>query len=348
MRCSIVVLLLAASSMLTGCSGKGEDSGGIDSSAESDTDTGTPPPADFTFALTGDHAGTTLTLTWIDFASLSTTPVLGDAEYSAAVAGDSAGVAFGEPPEADLQEVDPTNAPGLKLAGYIPALHVDSDGDGVISGAETYAGVGLAWPVYVTGELPTEYADLGLVDGWNALEFSDAPTPAVYDITSIPLDAGLAERTSITFGGAWTGAGDELVVLPSVAFDGGSVSAYLYDDALTDPWSVTLDGAPDADHFEPLDGVGDAALEVPIAYTDGDHSGDFTANDTPVAAACWNSLPVGLIYLPGVSDLITAWSLAAQGVGTGWVGITLGDTGGTTLSDADLGTLALDDSCSLG
>ncbi len=90
-----------------------------------------------------------------------------------------------------------------------------------------------------------------------------------------------------------------------------------------------------------------AALEVPIAYVDQDGSGGFTDRDAPLYPACSGGVPAGLLYLPGVTDLLTAWSLSVQGVGTGWVGLTLGDSGGAVLTDDELQDLAMDGSCTL-
>ena len=128
-------------------------------------------------------------------------------------------------------------------------------------------------------------------------------------------------------------------------FEGGSVDTYVYDGPLDDPWSVTLDGAPDADHFAELEGVGLGALEVPIAYTDSDGSGGYTSPDPLAFPACSDGVVAGLVYLPGITDLMTGWSLTLQGVGSGWVGLTLADSGGALLSDAQLQDLALDGSC---
>lgn len=352
MRLSALVPVLAPVMLLTACTGKtinmGDDTG--DTSNDSADDTADDVPPDFTFALSGDWAGSTLTLTWLDFTSLGSEQIeLGAAGYSAPVEDDSTGVPFGVPPEADMQEIDPDNAPGMKLAGYLPGLHLDADGDGLQSGDEPYTGVGLAWPVYVSGTIPSDFADMGLVEGWNALEFlPDGALPVTRDITAIPLDASLAERTSITVGGSYTGEdGASVVFVSSLLFEGGTVDAFLYDGALSDPWSVTLDGPPDADHFSELEGVGMAALEVPIAYMDSDGSGGFTDRDTPLYAACADGLPVGLLYLPGITDLLTGWSLTVQGVGSGWVGMSLADSGGVVLTDPQLQDLAMDDSCTL-
>lgn len=334
---------------LFGCTGKPSDSGDtnepVDDTAADDTG---DAPADFTFALTGDYAGSTLTLTWINFATIGTDTLdLGEVAYTGAVTGATKGVSLPEPPAGDLQEVDPTNAPGMMLAGYVPGLHLDADGDGLQSGDEVYVGAGLTWPVFLSGTIPADYADMGLVDGWNALELvPDSQEPVMHDITAIPLAASLAERTSITLGGSYVGDdGASLAILPSVMFEGGSVETYVYDGALDDPWSVTLDGAPEADHFAALQGVGLGALEVPIAYTDSDGSGGHTSPDPLAFPACSDGVVAGLVYLPGVTDLMTGWSLTLQGVGSGWVGLTLEDSGGMLLSDAQLQDLALDGSC---
>ena len=274
--------------------------------------------------------------------------VTGDVRYSGTVRGATAGVPFGEPLEADRQEIDPGTAPGFTISGYIPGLHVDGDGDGLLSGDETYAGVGLVWPVFLGGEVPAEYLELGMVAGWNALELvPDSEEPIVHDITAIPLDALLVERDSITFGGSLAGADTPLFLAPAALFEGGTVTAYVYDDVVSDPWSVTLDSRPAEDHFSELEGVGLVALEVPLTYSDTDHSGSYTEGDAPTTAACFDGAAVGLLYLSGVTDLSAGWSLTLQGLGAGWVGLSLDDGGGGVVSDADLQSLALDTSCTL-
>ncbi len=352
MRLTLYLLPLTLSVACSGTTITTDDTANPD---DTDTDSGLDSvpelPTDFTFFLEGDYEGSSLTLTWIDFASLNTgSPVLGEPHAFGAVESDAVDVAFGIPDTADLQEIDPETAPGLLLAGYIPGLHLDSDGDGQLSDGETYVGVGVSWPIYITGDIPPEYIDYGMVEGWNALDLTTPEgQPATDDITGIPLDAALGERTSVTFGGSFIGADDPgIVMVPFTAFEGGSVDELIYDGPLDDPWSVTLDQIPPEDHFEELEGLGTAALEVPIAYSDTNRSGGYNDGDTPLYPACHDGLSVGLLYLPAITDLLTGWSLTIQGVGAGWLAITLGDeNGGAVLTEEQLQSLAIDGSCML-
>ena len=349
---------LLAPALLVGCtSSKAVDdtaaddtAANDDTSADSDSaidDTATVPP-DFSFALSGDWDGTALTLNWLDFTAMGGGDLsFGRVAYAATVDQDIIGVPFGVPPESELQEVDPTNAPGMKIAAYVPALHADLDGDVMHSAGETYTGVGLAWPVYVSGPVPEDLAAFGIVEGWNGMEFkSDGSPPAMNDITALPLSTNLTERTSITIGGSYaasTGSDAERVALIPGALP-SSPDTVLYDGVLGDPWTISVDGAPPADHFTEMDGVGNAALELPLAYSDVDGSVSLTDGDAPIAYACWDSLPVGLLYVPGITDLVTAVSWTQYGLGAGWMAVPFDDSV-LPLTGDDLLSLSIDASC---
>jgi hypothetical protein len=348
---------LLASALLVGCTGAksvddtaADDSAADDSSTDSDSaidDTAVVPP-DFSFVLSGDWDGTALTLNWLDFTGMGGGDLsFGRVAYSAAVEQDTVGVPFGVPPEDELQEVDATNAPGMKIAAYVPALHVDSDRDGTYTAGETYVGVGLAWPVYVSGPVPSELAAFGIVEGWNGMEFtSDGSPPILHDLAALPIATNLAEHTSITVGGSYaasTGSDSERVALIPGALPEAPGSA-IYDEVLSNPWTITLDGAPPADHFSELDGIGNAALEMPLAYTDVDASAGLSEGDTPIAYACWETIPVGLLYVPGVTDLVKAVSWTQYGLGAGWMAVPF-DGSAMQLTGDELLSLEFDTSC---
>ena len=64
-----------------------------------------------------------------------------------------------------------------------------------------------------------------------------------------------------------------------------------------------------------------------------------------IVIACSGGVPVGLLYVPGVTDVLTGWSLATQSTGTGWLGLTLEEGGSTILTDTELRALTMDSSC---
>jgi len=354
---------LVATSLLAGCTSakSADDTAAEDTSVDSDSaiddssgdsdsaidDTAVTPP-DFSFALSGDWEGTALTLTWLDFTGMVGGELtLGRVAYAVTVEQDIVGVPFGVPPEGELQEVDPTNAPGMKIAAYVPALHGDLDGDVMLSEGETYSGVGLAWPVFVSGPVPADLAAFGIVEGWNGMEFTvDNGPPVMHDITALPVETTIAERLSITIGGsydAYSGnAAERVAVVPGASST--TVTEPLYDGALSDPWTVTLDGAPPADHFGDLEGFGNAALELPIAYLDADATESVSEGDSPIAYACWNTFPVALLYVPGLTDLVTAVSWTQYGLGTGWLATPL-DSDVPQITGDDLLSLSIDASC---
>jgi hypothetical protein len=351
MRACFPLLLLAG---VAGCNppaDTGDDP--VDDTGDTERgDTDTTPP-DLVFALGGDWSGTTLTLTWFDLTSFgSDVLVTGGVLYSGAVTEETPGVSVGTPPEADRQEIDPTGAPGLRLAMYLPALHVDTDGDGVRSGEEAWAGVGGWWVMYVEGTVPADFEVPGLVPGWNSVHLrvnEDVP-PDVADVSAVPLTTNLAVQSPITLGGTWTAAGDlsgyGLVTIPGPFFSGGTVDAYLVDGPLADPWGITLDGEPPADHVTAFEWLGgDGALEVPVAYLDNDHDGAFGAGDEPRYGACSDGVPVGAIWLYPFTDLALGWQLAMQGYTAGWNVLTIGQDQGRVLDAEARAALDVDEAC---
>lgn len=335
----------------------GEPADTADTSDTSDTadtsdtgDSGGVP--DLGFDLDGAWAGSTLTLTWLDASTFGTeTLVFGDVMFSAEVDADPQQVSLGAPPASDLREADPEQAPGMLVAAYMPALHVDLDGDGLLSGEETYVGAGPTWPMYVTGVIPAQYLGMGVVDGWNAMfVFSGNEGPEFTDPMAIPLAANVAANLDLTLGGSFADDPDGmgLVLIPGTAFEGGGATSWLYDEPLTAAWSIPLSGEPPAEHFSAMEGVGWAAMELPIAYIDEGARG-FGEGDIPTNAACFGGVPVGAIWFPGPTDLMVALQMGLTGMGSGWIAMTTGDVGGgTVLTEEEAATLSIDDSCTLG
>lgn len=329
------------------------DTSDTNDSAEDTADTAdTGGPPDLGFDLDGDWAGTTLTLTWIDGSTLgSESVVFGEVIVSAAAGADPLLVAAGVPPASALFEPEPEDAPGMLVAMYMPALHVDQDGDGLLSGEETYVGAGTTWATYITGVIPEEYTAMGAVDGWNAiLLFTDSGDPEFTDPMGIPLSANTSVNEDLTLAGRFRGDPDGmgLVVIPGSAFEGGGVESWLYDEALTPSWSIPLTGEPPAEHFSTMEGIGWAAMELPIAYVD-ERAAGFGEGDIPTLAACFDGVPVGAIWFGGPTDLMMALQFSVTGMGSGWIAMTTGDVGGgTVLTEEEAATLSIDDSCTLG
>ena len=280
------------------------DSGDTDT----DTDTDTDPAVNLGFDIAGDYDGTTLSLTWLDPASLGSEElVFEDVLLTSAVATAHVEVAAPAPDATELIEIDPTTAPGLMAGLYVPALTRD----------DVCVGVGMVWPVYLSGEIPADRAAAGFTVGG-------------------------------TFGGDPDGM--RLVLLSAISLGVGEGPAPLCDGHMSAEWSIPVSGEPPADHRYELDFLGmDAALEIPFSYTDSDHSGDFTAGDALVNAACAGGTPVVLLWMPSPTDLTVAFGLVMQGGMSGWNAILMGGGGpGGLLDEAARTSLLIDDGCVLG
>jgi hypothetical protein len=315
-----ILLLLG----LAACSG----SNGGDTAADTGA-AGTP----VTFSLDGAWEGTTLTLTWADAAEFFAGQfAFGDVAHSSAA---SATVTVDLPaPEASaLTEVDPTGNPGVKLAWLVPALHTDTDGDGLPSAEEGYAGAGLVWLMYAEGS-PAGLPGLGgAVPGWNAVTVNvDARSPAeVGSLTAVPLRAGLELRSDITLSGSFAvdvAEGTRVAMVSRVALEGGAVTnRTVVDVAASSPFSLTVTGAPPEDHFAVLGSGLSGAMEVGLVYVDQDESGGINRADQMLYGLCLEATPVGVIYFSNLPDLDFAVKQTALGNGAGWSGIELGGEG---------------------
>lgn len=339
--------------VLMACSGVKEQadtggSGGLDSGPIQDTETGEPGETgesgetggagdgepDLIFEVSGATAGLGLSLFWLDPSSLSSgAPALGEALASVRAEASTA-LDLPPPPESALVVVDPSNAPGLSAAFYVPGLFEDADGDGAPGADEPWTGVGLVWPVYLSGPLPTDMLMQGFSEGWNALRFtSGSAEPEILDPLAIPISQNQLPTETLTLGGAWTGAvgpeGYGLFAAPYPLFFGEAVDAFLADGPASAGWSMTFSGAPPEDHLAILDFLGvEGGLEVPLAYADADGSGSFTAGDAPVFAACLDGAPVGALWLPPPTDLSLALTLSMQGLAPGWLALYVGEAEG--------------------
>lgn len=320
-----------------------------DSDGDTDSDTDVDGEADLAFDLSGEWSGSTLTLTWVDPSSLESERwELGETLASKPATADRVELVAGEPPPDELVEID-SSAPGLTGALYAAALHIDVDDDGELHD-EPLRGAGRYFALYLDGPIPPDFAALGLVSGWNGVAFTDDSVETV-DALSIPLEASLVPVESITIGGtaAGLGAADaRLTFVPYVMFDGGSVDAYLADEPLDETWSLTVTGAPEADHWGPIEGFPeDAAMEFPIAYDDLDGSEGFTSADAPVAATCYDGTAVSLLYLDVPTDLQIGYLLTIYGIHVGWTALSVSDTGPGVLDEDQAQELEITTSCTL-
>jgi hypothetical protein len=110
--------------------------------------------------------------------------------------------------------------------------------------------------------------------------------------------------------------------VPSV--DGAT--SVLFDQALTNPWSLGFSDAPPDDHLE-RDGGLATAVEIALSYLDLDGSGDLTDGDAPAEAVCLDDRAVAMLYVEPPTELYAAWVLTLQGLGAGWSPLAIGADG---------------------
>lgn len=329
-----------------------QESGEGDSSESGDPDDSGSPDPDLIFNLEGSYSGAVLTLTWLDVSTLGTSELgLGDTLLTV-TANETTGLIAGTPPDDAFIEVDPGSAPGMLAAFYLPGLYMDDDGDATHDSDEIWIGVGVDWPVYLTGEIPRELLEQGFQGGWNALHFNtDESEPELVDPLAIPLSTNLMPTQELTLGGTWSATvgpdGYGLFAAPYPMFIGETVDEFLADGPAEAAWSMSFDGEPPDDHFADLDFLTEpGALEVPIAYQDADADGAFDVSDAPVFAACLDGQPVGALWLPQSGDLGVSMTYAVQGLSPGWLALFVGDAEG--LPDPErLDELEVGESCSI-
>ena len=322
-----------------------------DSDADSDTDADTDSDADadaqtVTFDLGEDGGGVAVQL--VNITDFEAEDPFGDELDVVAASGSTASFLLGRPPEDHINELDPDGLPGLYVAFYFAAAWDDKNGDTTKSGGEAYLGAGRVFPTYFEGEMPMSLLLAGFLPGWNALEFVDGQDlPSVYPIDAVPLPLSLRPTVAYTLtGGVAEGidlTGRGLTVVTSVD---GATSA-LFDQALTNPWSLSFSDAPPDDHFERDGGLG-TAVEIPLSYLDLDSSGDLTDGDAPAEAVCLDDRAVAMLYVEPPTELYAAWVLTLQGLGAGWSPLAIGADGSiATITEAELVDVQVSGDCSL-
>jgi hypothetical protein len=143
------------------------------------------------------------------------------------------------------------------------------------------------------------------------------------------------------------GADRRIALVPSQYFDDKTVRS-LVDQSLTDPWSVTLYGAPPADHFMPPENGFTTAGEVALVYQDdGNQTLDMSDLMWGINTICSDLGPVTMLYVPGPTDFSSAMMSVGVGMPSGWNIIT---TSGeeeemNLLTETEFQSLEIDDDC---
>jgi hypothetical protein len=308
----------------------------LDDTGGGGDDTGTVPEGDLTFDFDRDATGQTLTLTW--FAAGEDAFVTGDVLVEATIEGDEATVAAA-PPASDLAEVDAAQYPGLLAAFYLPAV-ADDDG---------YTGVGLEWPVYLAGDLPSDLERFGLELGWNVFVYSPEGDLELGDPDAIPVDLTLTMSDALAIGGTWAAAEDVseagLALLP----DADAATSLVFDETIAtgEPWEIALDGAPPQNHVQTSDGFS-SATEVPLAYLDADGSGGASEGDEAIAYACDGADTVVVVWAEPVGALDLAFTLRSMGVHAGWNALAIPADGASPRPIDGATDLTLREACAVG
>ena len=230
--------------------------------------------------------------------------------WEGSVDGATFGIDPGPVPPEHLLEVEP----GLHIALYIPSMFEDADGDAQHGEGEIYVGISRHWPVWVDNDPPAEWADKGLVAGWNAIEL-DLESDGEFttgDPLAIPIDADLWPNDSIEISGTYTGDTpvdtQRLTLISGVAMEGGPIVDLLYDDVLTDPWAIAVSGDAPASHQLDQDDFGlTMAWEYPFSYLDNDGTGGPSDGDLPLNSACLGLDYVVLYWMEAATSVETAF-----------------------------------------
>ena len=294
-----------------------------DSDADSDTDVDL---TDLTFTIEGDFDGTALSLTWFTMGDevFEVRDTIGAASVESATV--TLGVPVPDPSDMVMLDED---VPEMTGALYMPALHVDDDGNAEHDDGEMYVAAGPTWVAYLQGVTP-EYEHIGFQNGWNSILVDlggSGGAPEVGSIHDIPVEASMWPREEITFGGDSDGSvtsEDLRYAVTSYAWFHSPSLDHSYDEALPladdGTWSVTLSGAPESDHFIEVDWYDEPiGIELGIAYLDFDGTGDFGVRDTKIGYPCYNMQYVMMLYLPGFTTLEYAIMMQMQGMSAGWL-----------------------------
>jgi hypothetical protein len=283
-----------------------------DADADADTDTAVDSTQEFEFSLDGDYTGSVLALYLVDLASGADSTMLYD---SATVTSDTVAFTLDAPDSSWISELEP----GMYAAIFLPVVYEDADGDGSHDSAEVFVGVGWDMPMWASGTISSTYSSLGVTEGWNALvvDHNSHSATTVGDPGAMEISLDLWPTEDMSIGGTYSGSAPigsmSLALLTKDVMGGGSVSALLHDDALTDPWTIDVSGVPDSDHVYTDGTTGlDLGLEYPIGYQDDDGSGGYTSGDSLESWACYGTEAVLLEWCDPVQDLTALYNYHAN------------------------------------
>ena len=317
-----------------------EETGGT----ETGTTTTLPEEPNASFELEEEIEGASLTLTWVEF---------GEEELNVgdAIASESADATLVEfylpaPASDELIPVDPNSS--LAFAFYAPALHIDSDEDGVVDDGETILGVGMQWLLYSNMEVP----DWGLEFGWNSIILGEEMPRSPFEV---PVEQNMLPDNKIKFGGELDVENEDLkwraALVSWNAINGLPVADMLDDTKAESDWEIEVEEAPPADHIVQGQNMGaDLSFEMIVGYVDENENKQLDGEDTWGASACYDGHDVFALHVGEPDGLVAAISFALQELTPGWYLMESWTTRGggeqSRLLDPDFyGELELTDSC---
>jgi hypothetical protein len=284
-----------------------------------------------TFAPSGEYAGSTISLVWVDPASmLGANYVWGDT-LSSVSAEKGALIELSAPDESLLREIDPAGHPGVFGTFFAPVLHMDVDGDGGHTAGESVLGIGSSWLFYAADSPSGIAAVPNALRGWNVLSIDLTAGRAETSSSKkgVPISASLVPQEEIRLGGEWDHAPvlhERFVVHSAVAMGGAAVEAPVLNDLVAEsPFEFVVRGAPPADHYGEWLGGESAAVEIPEVYFDNDGDRSYSELDTRRHGVCSGAVPVTVTYFEKIGTLEVAVDLVAGGNSTGWNVVTTGD-----------------------
>lgn len=233
----------------------------------------------------------------------------------------------------------------------MPTLFQDADGDLARGEDEGFVGVGATWLVYLAPPVPEEASWFGFSEGWNAIFVDyDGESFEPVEREGIPLHTNLLQEEPLILGGTWQAGTPPLpttrLALVPGSLETGSPTSLLYDEAMGSSFSLTLAGAPPADHWADTDGDGvTEAIEVLLAYQDEDGSGGLSPADLPLFGACHDDQVVVAAWAPPPTDLGEAIVMAVLGEVGGWVALTDLESKPRLLTADEAAALRIEESC---
>jgi hypothetical protein len=140
---------------------------------------------------------------------------------------------------------------------------------------------------------------------------------------AIPIAADLWPAESIEIGGSYGGSApigsQRLTLISGVAMEGGDIEDLLFDDALTDPWAISVSGeAPESHRIEQDEFGLTMAWEYPFTYADNDGSGGPSEGDMPMSFTCLGLDYVLLYWMAPATTVEAAFTYAYSWSTYGW------------------------------